>query len=265
MYKLGVALILLLVLATNAVGQEWNEMLNGGAELNCELIKALLDEYGDEPYARIDDAVLTFEKYHDLVLPDCFSTQAVRSSDTTTMFKISVKSGVNLRDCGGTNCELVGKAQPGEIYEVVAEDDDWYEIKFERGTAFIAGWLTTRLPDSVVETGDPLYIFDANCVVVPDLSRSSSMDINVIITGDRKNDVQVDLYRPDNEKPLPVNRQLDKTFIDTGGSYILQAYHWNTWWPTGLYTVDVQLGRQFEKIAWNITERADYNLFVSCD
>lgn len=265
MKKLCIVPLLLLCLSTGVFGQVWNEGFDGGAEFNCELIKALLDEYGDEPYARVGDEVQTFEEYHVEVLPDCFSTQAVRRSDTNTLFKITVKSSVNVRDCGGTDCELVGKAQPGEIYEVIAEDGDWFEIRIETGTAFIAGWLTSRLPDSLVETGEPLYVFAASCVVVPDLSRSSSMDISVILTGDRKNEIQVDVYRPDNDKPLPVNRQLDKTFIDTGGSYILQTYHWNTWWPTGLYTVDVQLGRQFEKIAWNVTERGDYNFFVSCD
>ena len=265
MKKICFVLFLLLFLSTGVLGQVWNEGVDGGVEFNCELIEAILGEYGEEPYARVDDEVLTFEEYHEAILPDCFSTQVVRRSDSATLFKITVKSSINLRDCGGTDCEQVGKAQPGEIYDVVAEDGDWFEIRFERGTAFIAGWLTSRLPDSVAETGEQLYIFSARCVVVPDLSRSSSMDINVILTGDRQNDVQVDIYRPENDKPLPVNRQLDKTFIDTGGSYILQTYHWNTWWPTGVYTVDVKLGSQFEKIAWNVTERADYNLFVSCD
>lgn len=265
MKRLFNVVFLFAFLFSSVAGQEWTELVDGDVELNCELVQALIAEYGGEPYARVDDEVQTFAEYHELLLPNCFTSQAASRSDATTLFKISVKSSINLRDCGGTDCELVGKAQPGEIYEVVAEDDDWYEIRFERGTAFIAGWLTSRLPDSIVETGEPLHIFAASCVVVPDLSRSSSMDINVIITGDRTNDVQVDLYRPDNDKPLPVYRQLDKTFIDTGGSYILQTYHWNTWWPTGLYTVDVQLGRRLEKIAWNVTERADYNFFVSCD
>ena len=147
----------------------------------------------------------------------------------------------------------------------MTEEGEWFEIKYERSTAFIAGWLTTRMPDAVVVTGEAYFVEGADCVLVPDASRSSDMDITIIITGERKNDVRVDLYRPDNETPLRVEGQLDKTFIDTGSTYIHQYYRWNVWWPTGIYTIDVESGGSLTKIAWNVAERADYNVFVSCD
>ena len=265
MRKFFIALVALLLIVSTSFGQDWTEGVDDETEYNCLLIQEIIEEFGDQPFVRNDAVEQSFAEFASENAPDCLSSGVASQAEITAAFKVTVKSTINLRECAGTECEIVGKTQPGEIYDVLAEDYDWYEIRFERGTAFIAGWLTSRLPDAVVETDEALYVFAGSCVIVPDSSRSTDMDINVIITGDRKNAVNVDLYRPDNDEPLPVYRQLDKTFIDTGGTYILQTYHWNVWWPTGLYTIDVLLDGDIEKIAWNVTERADYNVFVSCD
>ncbi len=54
---------------------------------------------------------------------------------------------MNLRECAGTNCVRIGVAQPGAAFEVIGEDGDWYEISYGGASAFIAGWLTTRVVD----------------------------------------------------------------------------------------------------------------------
>ncbi|MCY4069814.1 MAG: SH3 domain-containing protein [Chloroflexi bacterium] len=256
------ALLLFLQIAvSSAFAQEWITV--GDEEYNCELIRAIAEsDLGAQPFVRRSGRSYTIVEWFDHC--DTDKSDANRAPSDEVSFKVTVKSSVNLRDCAGTSCNRVGQATSGEILDVLDIDDDWYQVRTPNGTiAFIAGWLTTRLPDHVVETDKP-YLLD-NCIIVPDSSRSSDMDINIIIAGDRRSDVTVDLYAPTQASPLRVDRQLDKTFIDTGEPYIAQFYRWNQWFPSGLYTIEVLLDGVSHRLAWSVSERAQYNVFVSCD
>ncbi len=260
-----ILLIALTVLscASLSLAQSWEPVGEGELELNCDLIELISEDYGDEPLARRNGDSATLSEFFSSLVPSCESSSGAAPGDT--LFNVRTGSSVNLRDCANTTCSKVGVTADGDILDVVGEDGDWYEIKYGSGTAFIAGWLTERLPDAVIETGEAHFISGTNCTVVPDASRASDMDINVIITGDRKGDVTVDITQPDHDNPMRVERQLDKTFIDTGDSYILQTYYWNTWWQTGLYKIDVEIDGQHYTLGWKVTSRDKINLYVQCE
>ena len=249
---------------TSVLAQEWKTSGKDGLEYNCEVIRKIIEEsYAEEPFQKDGNIVYTLVDVFSIA--GCVEDSTVETRQGDSSFKVTVKSAVNLREGAGTSFKLAGQANPGEILEVVAEEGDWYEIRFGRGTAFIAGWLTTRLPDAIIETSQTYIIEETGCLVVPDASRSSDMDINVIITGSRKGDIVVDLYAPTKPDPLRVEGQLDKTFIDTGDTYIHQYYRWNQWFPTGIYTIEVEINDEVHSLAWNVAERAKYNLFVQCE
>ena len=265
MKRTSILLVLLFLGIANALAQDWVDSTDSDREFNCELIEKMLEDYGDEPYAREDGETQTFAEFHSDIVPECTPDAVGNTVGDTILFKVTTRSSVNLRDCSNTSCDLVGKTEAGDVLDVIAEDGDWYEIKFDSKSAFIAGWLTLRLPDAILETDEPYTLIDAGCLIVPDSSRSSDMDINFILTGERKDDATADLYLPDHEKPLRVDRQLDKTFIDTGDSYVLQTYYWNTWFPTGVYTIELAIDGEIHVMAWNVEERAQYNIFVLCE
>ncbi len=264
MKKLFIMVAVILMSAASIFAQDWVEGSDRDTEYNCELVNAIIEEYGDQEYIRQDGEVLTFAEFHAIQASGCMSSDDADIQTAATDFKVSVNQNVNLREGAGTSFSRVGQAKAGEVLEVVAEDGDWYEVKFEGGTAFIAGWLTNRLPEVVIETGELFIIEDTGCRVIVD-SRRGDIDINIIITGERLSDVTVDLYRPNETNPLRVEGQLDKTFIDTGESYLHQYYRWNQWFPNGIYTIEVKIDRKVYKMAWNMTERVDYNIFVACN
>ena len=261
MLRIWLILLTLCIGGQFALAQEW--LVQGDEEYNCELIRAIAEsDLGAQPFVRRSGRSYTIVEWFEHCETD--RSDASQAPTDEVSFRVTVKSSVNLRDCAGTTCNRVGQATSGEVLDVLAIDGDWYQVRMPNGTiAFIAGWLTTRLPDHIVETDEP-YLLD-NCIVVPDSSRSTDMDINIIIAGDRKDDVTVDLYAPTQESPLRVDRQLDKTFIDTGEPYIAQFYRWNQWFPSGLYTIEVKLDGVSHRLAWSVSERAQYNVYVSCD
>ena len=260
MNKLYFLAAVILMGTVSVFAQDWVESSDSDAEYNCELVSAIIEEYGDQPYVRENGAVQTFAEFHAI----CTAADDADTQTAATDFKVTVNQNVNLREGAGTSFSRVGQAKAGEILEVVAEDGDWYEVKFERGTAFIAGWLTTRLPDVVIETGSHYRIKD-NCYITTESRRGNEMDIRIILQGPRQDDVTVDLYRPNEENPLRVAGQSLGKFIDSEEIYINQYYRWNQWFPTGIYAIEVKLDGQVYKVAWNVTERTDHLVRFRCD
>ena len=58
------------------------------------------------------------------------ATQMVIISDTPTGF-------LNVRTGPGTGYAKIGQVKPGEIFELVKEVQDWYEIKLSGGTGYV--------------------------------------------------------------------------------------------------------------------------------
>jgi hypothetical protein len=288
--------ILLLASSAYAQDEEWAESENG-LEYNCTLlteVQTALDE-GDseslndlqnEIFVRNEDgdewslasytgsATLALlgsgEDVTNEVLFAAASSACGTIETTTTTeddgqgFNVVVDGNVNLRSCAGTDCDVVGQAADGSILRVVRVDGDWYEVEFEGGTAFIASWLVVRGPDLVIETDEVYRNEEMGCFVAFDIQRGDT-DMNIIIAGDRQNDIFVDLYRPNETSPLDVEGQLNKNFTDTGEPYIHQYYNWGLYWPRGIYQLEIRLDDESVMLAWELEEDGEYNIFVVCD
>lgn len=258
--------LLFSAISMSIFAQDWVEISNGEMEFNCETVVFLIDAYPDEPLAKSSGTTLTTKEFFENLVPDCEVEQdstLPESDEPETSFNIQVDGNVNLRECAGTSCKIVGQATDGEILAVIGEEDDWYEVIHDDESAWIASWVTTPAPDAIIETDEPHLVDGTTCIIVPSLKRGD-MDINLILTGDRQGDIIADLYRPTDVNPLRVDSQLDKTFIDSGETYVMQTYRWNVSFPTGLYMIELTFDGETYRIGWNVAERADYNVYIQC-
>jgi hypothetical protein len=258
--------LLFSVISMSAIAQEWVEISSGGVEFNCETVALLIEAHSDESLSKTDGTTFTTKEFFENLVPDCETVKdstSPESPESESSFNIQVDGNVNLRECAGTSCSIVGQARDGEILAVLGEIDDWYEVIYEGESAWIASWVTSPAPDAIIETDEPHLVDGTTCVIVPSLKRGD-MDINFILTGDRQDDIIADLYRPIDTNPLRVNSQLDKTFIDSGDTYVLQTYRWNVSFPTGLYMIELTFDDEIYRIGWNVAERADYNIYIQC-
>jgi uncharacterized protein YraI len=192
------------------------------------------------------------------------ATEAARADDREAMFNAVVSGNVNLRSCASTNCAIVGQALNGQVVPVVAQDGNWYEIKWENGTAFIASWLTTRGPDVHVDLTEGYFDRTTGCGLVLRKNRGDT-DLYFAISGDRQDDVWVDLYRVNENKPLDVAGQYVKEFIDTKEIYIHQSYYWGTWWPSGVYRIELTLDGESSMIGFDFESGAEHIIYVHCE
>lgn len=148
MKKLYLVLVLLIFVVSAVAADDWVKVATRDAQYNCDLIRALVADFGGRGYVRLGDESYTLAEYHALTVPECALEEELSEPARMDSFDITVTSTVNLRQCGATNCSRVGQAQPGDIFTVLGADGDWYEIGFGGGSAFIAGWLAVPYYDA---------------------------------------------------------------------------------------------------------------------
>lgn len=84
---------------------------------------------------------------------------------------VNIVDVTNLRSGPGTECDITGKAQPGETYPIVEAEGDWYLVTLpDQSTAYVASWVVQTdflsrngisVPTAITDTefAPALYIY----------------------------------------------------------------------------------------------------------
>ncbi|MCY3780962.1 MAG: fibronectin type III domain-containing protein [Chloroflexi bacterium] len=147
MKRLSVTMLIVLLNTIMTLSQDWVYNIAGDTQYNCEVVNELNRDYGDQPYVQSGGAAFTVEEFHAMTVPDCQAQAEASALASEEAITVMVHDIVNLRECASTSCIRVGATRSGDVLEVVGEDGDWLEVKYENTTVFIAGWLTTRMVD----------------------------------------------------------------------------------------------------------------------
>lgn len=184
-------------------------------------------------------------------------------------FSVVTNNAVNLRTCAGTNCAIIRSSRAGEIFdaattETATDGTEWHRVNVDGQNGYVAASLTTRGPDAVINTQRRHVDLDTLCVIAFDIQRGSA-DLQFIISGDARDDVIVDIFRPGETRALAVQAQNIKTFVDTGDIYIQQYYSYSVGWPLGVYHIELEFEGVTKRFAFEMTQRGTHNVHVMCD
>ena len=180
------------------------------------------------------------------------------------LFTVVSSGNINIRSCPGTHCNPpVAVSRRGDVYEVVSQvtgtDGEWYQIRFENRSAYIAGWLTTRTSDAtatsraatatsgtatsraqatirsrnsratqtararpaqvVIQTDRVNSIGNSGCSIEPESQRIGGEDMWFLIHGRQQDAVTVTLIRPSQQIPLRVVERGKRTFMNSGSNF----------------------------------------------
>lgn len=130
--------------------------------------------------------------------------------------------------------------------------------------------VTTPEVDFIFEVDDTIDIYEGytsraqTCFILADVSRSSTDSLSIILSGERQDDVIVDIFRPESIEHEPVQSQRVNTFVDTGNVYILQTYSSRAW-ALGTYRLRIELGLITRTFDFELTQQGDTDIFVHCD
>ncbi len=260
-------IITLLATAFPVVGQEGDD-----CDLNA-LSDRLATYAGDMPGASIDEVAAIRDEIDALLaayLANC-APLPVEEEETPApapvegvLFSVVSTGDLNIRSCGGTNCAVVRSSRGGEVYSVVAQDGEWYEIDLGGGqTGFIAAWLTTRVPDAVIEIFDGYADADLVCELSAEVTAGASSRLEVAIIGDGRSVVTVDVLRPNTGTPEPVEGQAMRRHPETGTPYILQTYRSTSWSP-GAYQVHVDRDGVKRVFGFDLNQAGATTITVAC-
>ncbi|HHV71954.1 MAG TPA: SH3 domain-containing protein [Clostridia bacterium] len=102
---------------------------------------------------------------------------------------VSIADNLNIRSGPGTNYGVVGKVSKGAVMTVLAQSNDWYQIKTETGLAgYVASWLvekkeaTTGLMNNVPSAKPTKVIIDIPNTVYPELNKTYSVASGAVQT-----------------------------------------------------------------------------------
>jgi hypothetical protein len=180
-----------------------------------------------------------------------------------TTFSVIVSGNANLYTCADTSCDIVQAVTEGTPLTVVDVEGDWYQVQLADRTAYVASWFTTLGTDHVIQIDEPYLDENTGCTVAFNV-QDGNMNIRIVIAGENRNMVFVDLYRPTEMQPLMIAGLLDKNFSDTGDPYIDQYYRDNVTWTDGMYLLEISLHNRTTKLGWELGTRGKYNILVHC-
>lgn len=117
----------------------------------------------------------------------------VKANAEPTVVKIT--DVTNLRKGPGTDEAIVGKAQPGETYPILAKEGDWYRVsRGAKGTAYVAAWVvsTDGSNGTGSESGRQVYIYHThnreswkNVATQTGGSSIDDPEVNITLVGER--------------------------------------------------------------------------------
>jgi hypothetical protein len=243
------------------------------SEIDCDpaALSDALIAYAEDIANASDDEIVDIASEVDTLLANYLEACPANedepriTSPTDALFTIQATGNVNVRSCNETTCDILTTTTTGQVFSVVGEDGDWYEIDLGDGqTGFIASWLTTRGPDEIIDIYEGYLDLDLACIVQANVSRSTSNGLDFAISGEALNEVTADIYRPNASSAEPVWRQFDKTFIDTGDPYIHQVYS-SSYWPTGSYQLHLERNGEQRIYGFDLTQTGETTIYVLCE
>ncbi len=187
---------------------------------------------------------------------------ALRAQDEP-LFIVIPNNNLNLRACASTDCDIVGQTQRGVLLSVYAVEGDWYQVQVDGELVWLAGWLTTRAPDKLLETKEFYRDSKTGCNI--GVTRDAGNRELVVLRADEaRYQVRVNIFLPDAHSALTERLLRNGTFTDTREPYILQYYPKNYNWPNGLYRIEVVLGRITSVFGWEMDLAGQYTVHVYC-
>ncbi len=133
----------------NKVGVEYNDLISGNEELSRVLndIYAVVTGQVGTEIAENDANVGSGSDGEDQSLTNEENTE----QPDTIVEQVKTTTTVNVRSSDSENADKIGKAQAGQIFDVIeTKANGWVKIKFERGEGYIKGTYLQVVSESVV-------------------------------------------------------------------------------------------------------------------
>ncbi|MCY3947390.1 MAG: SH3 domain-containing protein [Anaerolineaceae bacterium] len=189
------------------------------------------------------------------------------------LFRVVTDTVLNLRACGSTDCARVGQVPAGAELPVHAIEGDWYQVLVDGELVWAAGWLTTRLPETdptstpakLLTMGEIWEDAFTGCNLLVGKVADEAGDLALLLAGDGRQEVRVDVYPPGATAPLPLEDSSDSEADVMGNPVIVRIWPESVRWPAGRYRFELGLGELDAEFEWEMPGPGEYSLLVDCE
>ena len=242
-----------------ALAQDWAAGADGRSEYNCEIVNAIVKDYGDQPYLRRDGEVQTLAELIAEKVPSCGAPPAV-------LHTASAVESASLYDCADESCDVVEQLNAGEILNIIAKDDDWLTVRRGARTLYLrSGELDKLSLEMRIKDTTPTFQLHAGCFITPHLGPGADMAIEIIIAGKRRDQVTVDLQAPGAADALPIASRVEAKDPHFSFPVITQRYDKNLKLTPGEFILDLDSDARNYRIVWEVTRAGPYRVTFGCE
>ena len=180
------------------------------------------------------------------------------------LFHAVTNNTLNLRACGSADCERVGQVPGGTELPVFAVEGDWYQALVNGELVWLAGWLTTRAPDMVLEDTSMILDERTGCTVL--LGARELFDVlHIMVGGDRHEDVHFEFYPPGASNPL-THSDRSTIGLEESDSIMIEHVYQGVLVTAGRpYRLLIELDGRSNLVEWVPAQSGGTAIFIICN
>ena len=244
---------------TAALAQDWRLGADGGSEYNCEIVNAIAEAHGDQPYLRRDGEIMTVAELLAEAAPACDAQPAI-------IHTANAVDGASLYQCAALSCDIVEQVTAEAILDVVAVDADWLTLQRGAQTLYLPISDVDKLSlEMLIRDTNPTFQVHADCFISPALGPGRELEFAVLIAGERYEKVAVELWRAGDDSALPIASRDAVIAAHTGSPAIELRYDPQLDLTPGQYIIELQAAGHSYKIAWEVTRAGPFRVNVGCE
>lgn len=259
MKKINLIITVIWLGIASALAQEWTSGADDSSEYNCEIVNAIVEDYGAQPYLRRDGEVRTLAELLAEKVPGCGASPAVLHTASTI-------EGASLYDCADTACNVIEQLNAGDILDITAVGDDWLTVRRGARRLYLrSGELDKLSLEMRIKDTNPTFQLHAGCFITPHLGPGADMVIEIIIAGKRRDQVTVDLQAPGAADVLPIASRVEAKDPHFSFPVITQRYDKNLKLTPGEFILDLDSDARNYRIVWEVTRAGPYRVTFGCE
>ena len=244
---------------TSPLAQDWAAGADGRSEYNCEIVNAIAEAYGDLPYLRRNSEVQTLAELLAEKVPGCGAPPAV-------LHTASAVEGASLYDCADRACKVVEHLNASDILDITAVGDDWLTVRRGARSLYLQSSELDKLSlEMRVTETNPTFQLHAGCFITPHLGPGADMAVEIIIAGNRRNQVTVDLQAPGAAEALPIASRVEAKDPHFSFPVITQRYDKNLKLTPGEFILDLESDARNYRMVWEVTRAGPYRVTFGCE
>ena len=124
--------------------------------------------------------------------------------------------------------------------------------------------VTTPAPARLLEMGETWRDSATGCNLIVARVADEAGDLAVLLTGEGRREVRVDVYQPGASAALPLADSLEGSVDVMGNPVIIRTWPEIPRWEPGRYRFEIGLGDASSVFAWEMTRPGEYSLLVDC-